>query len=125
VISVVHEILGLEGGYHYFMTMIDWKSGYTTILLMKKKKSPLVLMYNIKDYINVNEHLTGQKLQIIRTDSGSEYLSNETLRYLKSEGTQHEATCPETPKQNVNGKAEQTNRTLVELVSSIKHTTHL
>jgi hypothetical protein len=87
--------MGLEGGYRYFMTMIDRKSGHITILLMKKKTSAPVLEY-IKAYMNANECLTGQKLKVFRTDGGGEYLSNKTLRYFKSEGIWHETTCLET-----------------------------
>ena len=59
----------------------------------------------------------GQKLRTLCTESGREYSFAEFTMYLKKEGVHHEFTVPKTPKQN--GVAEQMNRTLVEVVSSM------
>ena len=63
------------------------------------------------------ENSTGQKLKTLYTDNGGEYRSAEFTVYLIKEETCHEFTVPMTPQQN--GVAEQTNRTLVEVVRSM------
>jgi hypothetical protein len=54
----------------------------------------------------------GQKIGILRSDNGGEYLSQEFEDYLKSKGIHHELAVPNSPQKN--GVAEQINRTLME-----------
>ena len=63
------------------------------------------------------ERSSGKKLNILRTDSGGEYVSTKFKDYLKSEGIRHEHTAPKTPEQN--GVAERMNRILVETMCSM------
>lgn len=58
------------------------------------------------------ENQQSKKIQVLRTDSGCEYCSNEFENYLKSEGIVHQKMNLYTSEQN--GLAERSNRTIVE-----------
>ena len=57
------------------------------------------------------ENQIGKKIQVLRTDNGGEYTSNEFLEYCSLEGIKKEHTMPHTPQQN--GVVERKNRTMV------------
>ncbi len=59
------------------------------------------------------------RLKILRTDNGGEYISNEFCAYLAEHGIHHQLTVAYTPQQN--GVAERMNRTLMNLVRSMLH----
>ena len=63
------------------------------------------------------ENETGQKVNILRTDNGLEFINKEMTELINKHGIKHERTVSYSPEQN--GKAEQENRTLVEPVRTI------
>ncbi len=97
------------GGAKYFLTFIDDKSRHTWVYVLKQKSEVFQKFIEWKAMV---EKSTGQKMQVLRTDNGGEYTSDEFRRYLRGEGIKHELTVPKTPQQN--GVAERTNRTIVE-----------
>jgi hypothetical protein len=64
------------------------------------------------EFKNFYENQRNVKIQGLRTDNGSEYLSNEFKNYLKEHGIEHITTAPYCPQSN--GKPERLNRTLID-----------
>ena len=102
----------LSGG-EYFLTFIDDKTSYTWIYILKHKDEIFPRFLEWKAEV---ERSMNQKLKVLRTDNGGEYMSADFKKYLKKEGVRHELTVPKTPKQN--GATERMNRMLVEVVRS-------
>ncbi len=61
--------------------------------------------------------ILGNKIVILCSYNGGEYISGEFNSYLKSKGIRHELTIPHTPQQN--GVAERMNWTLIECARSM------
>lgn len=103
----------LSGG-EYFLTFIDDKTHYVWFYILKHKDEVFPRFLEWKALV---ERSMNQKLKVLRTDNGGEYVSAEFQSYLKKEGVRHELTVPKTPEQN--GVAERMNRTLVESVRAM------
>ena len=103
----------LSGG-EYFLTFIDDKTHYVWFYILKHKDEVFPRFLEWKALV---ERSMNQKLKVLRTDNGGEYVSAEFQNYLKKEGVCHELTVPKTPEQN--GVAERMNRTLVESVRAM------
>lgn len=101
-------------GAEYFMTLIDDKTRYVWVYVLKRKDQ---VFEKFREWKALVEKSTGRTLKALRTDNGGEYTSAEFEKYLKSEGVRHERTVPKTPEQN--GVAERMNRTLIEMVRSM------
>ena len=63
------------------------------------------------------ETQTGNKLQGVRTDRGTEYLDAQLEGFFKEKRVNHETTASYTPEQN--GAAQRLNRTLMERVRAM------
>jgi len=63
--------------------------------------------------------LIENQFEILRTDNGTEYESNEFQYYCREAGIKRETTMPYTPKQNV--MVERKNRSIVEVVHAMLH----
>lgn len=105
------------GGRKYVSLFIDHYSSYADIKLLYNKESESVLEH-FKEFHKQFERQSGEKLKILRTDNGKEYVSNTFQEYLRNEGIIHERTSPYTPAQN--GKAERKNRTLFEAARAMR-----
>ena len=122
ILELVHSDLSgkitppSKGGAQYFMTIIDDKSRFTWIFMLKRKEEAYKTFCNWKAQV---EKSFGLEVKKIRSDNGGEYTSSEFEEFLKSEGIQHHKTIPKTPEQN--GVAERMNRTLVEMTRSIMY----
>ena len=97
------------GGCEYFLTLIDDKTRYTWVYILKRKDQ---VFKQFLEWKALAENSTGQKLKVLRSDNGGEYTSKEFESYLRQEGIRHELTTPKCPEQN--GVAERMNRTIVE-----------
>ena len=104
------------GGSRYFVTFIDECSNWMTIYLLKQKSEVAECFLEYEKYA---ERQTGNKIRILRSDRGGEYLSKSLTTYFKHQGIVHELTAAYTPHQN--GVAERANRTLLNLVRSMMH----
>eukprot|EP00794_Sanderia_malayensis_P011867 gene11867-biopygen9507 len=82
---------------------------------------PLELIHSdkFKEFVALNENLTGRRVKKLRADNGGEYKSDDFEKYCKERGILREDTIPYTPQQN--GVAERMNRTIMETVRSIMH----
>jgi len=69
---------------------------------------------HIKTYVETVKNKFNNKQKILRSDRGREYANHEIINYLHEGIRKGELTAPYAPQQN--GKAEQKNRYLVEMV---------
>ena len=95
-------------GYSYCVTFIDDYSRKTWIYFLK---AMLEVFERFREFKTLVENQTGKKIQVLRTDNGGEYTSNEFMEYCSAEGIKKEHTMPHTPQQN--GVAERKNATMV------------
>ncbi|KAE8665032.1 hypothetical protein F3Y22_tig00112699pilonHSYRG00066 [Hibiscus syriacus] len=65
------------------------------------------------------ENQSGCKIQVIRSDNGKEYTSEQFNMFYKDAGIEHQLTAPYTPQQN--GVSERNNITLMEMVRCTLH----
>ncbi|GJR68618.1 putative RNA-directed DNA polymerase [Tanacetum coccineum] len=98
------------GGCSYFVTFIDDHSRKVWVYTLKTKDQVLDMF---KQFHALVERQTMKKLKCIRTDNGGEYIGPFDA-YCREHGIQHQKTPPKTPQ--LNGLAEQMNRTLVKRV---------
>lgn len=108
------------GGSKYVMTLIDDYSRKITVYFLKNKDE--VAPY-IKKFINKVEREKGLKIKRFRSDNGLEYCNKELQEFFNNLGIKYERSCVETPQ--MNGVAERTNRTLMDLVRSMLISTKL
>jgi hypothetical protein len=97
------------GGHKYFVTFIDDYSRCCHVYFLKHKSE---VPEKFKEFQALTENDAGKKIQILRSDRGGEYLSQDFEKYLKHQGIKHELSVARCPEQN--GVAERMNRTLVE-----------
>lgn len=106
--------VGSLSGKRYFVTFIDDYSRHTTVAFIKTKDE---VKYEIKKYIANTELQAGRKIRRFRADNGREYCYKDLKVYFEEKGIKHEKSNVETPQ--MNGIAERTNRTLLDLVRSM------
>ncbi|GKV49915.1 hypothetical protein SLEP1_g56638 [Rubroshorea leprosula] len=102
------------GNNRYFLTFIDDFTRKIWVYLLQNKSKLLSCFKKFKAHV---ERQSGHCIQILRTDGGGEYTSNEFHEYCGEQGIQHQVTCPYTPQHN--GVAERKNRTIMDMVRSI------
>jgi transposase InsO family protein len=101
-------------GFEYFITWVDDKSRKVFVAGMREKSE---VTCHLKAFISWAEVETGQRVGILRSDGGGEYIAGEAQRYLGEKGIKHEITTPNTPQHN--GVAERMNRTLLDKVRAM------
>ncbi|KAK9708201.1 hypothetical protein QE152_g27360 [Popillia japonica] len=69
------------------------------------------------------ENITGIKIKTIRTDNGLEFVNEGITKICEEKGICHQRTCVYTPEQN--GRAERENRTIVESIRTLLHSSDL
>ena len=106
----VHAI----GGYEYFITFTDDYSRYGYVYLMKKKSEALD---KFKEFKAGSEKQLGRHIKSLRSDRGGEYMSIESVSFLKEHGILSQFSALGTPQQN--GVAERRNQTLLDMVRSM------
>ena len=104
----------LIGGAECFLTIIDDKTRYTWVYLLKRKDE---VFKHLLEWKAMVEKSCGRKLTVLQSDNGGKYTGRQLQDYLKAEGVRHELTVPKTPQQN--GVAERFNCTLVEMVRTM------
>ncbi|KAL0433528.1 UNVERIFIED_CONTAM: hypothetical protein Slati_2687100 [Sesamum latifolium] len=103
-----------RGEFSYFITFTDDHSRYGYVYLMWYKSEAFG---RFKEYRLEVENQTNCKIKALRSDRGGEYLSGESIDYLKENGILSQWTPPGTPQ--LNGVAERRNRTLLDMVRSM------
>lgn len=104
-------------GSRYFLTIIDDKSRYVKVFLLRNKSEAAK---NIIEFVAYAEtHHFGYRVCNVRSDNGGEFTSAALEEFFRNKGIVHQLTVPYTPQQN--GVAERMNRTLLEKAKAILH----
>ena len=102
------------GGSRYTLVFTDDYSRKGWIYFMRSKSETLT---KFREFQRRIENETSNKIQILCTDRGGEYLSDEFSKLCKESGIKRELTQAHTPQQN--GVSERRNRTIVERAHSM------
>lgn len=97
------------GGSNYFAIFKDECTSYRLIYFLKNKSDVASIFPEIDSLI---ERQTGNRIRVLRSDNGTEYVNEKLQNYLKTKGIIHETSSPYTPEQN--GRAEREIRSIVE-----------
>ncbi|WJX59082.1 poly(A)-specific ribonuclease [Trifolium repens] len=100
--------------YKYFVTFIDDYSRFTWIYFLCAKSEVFSMFKKFLTYVETQFHAN---IQIFRSDSGGEYMSNEFQEFLQQKGILSQRSCPNTPQQN--GMAERKNRHLLDVTRTL------
>ena len=111
-----------HGGWNGFLTFIDDFSREAVVYLMNGKSGADVLTH-LTDYKAWAENVTGQRLTVLRTDNGGEFINTAADRFLRQHGVTRQVTTAYTSSQN--GVAERFNRTIMDTVRSMLHHANL
>ena len=83
-----------HGGYEYFITFTDDHFRYGYVYLMHHNYD---FFKKFKEYKTEVEKQLGKPIKAIRSDQGSEYLSNEFIDHLVQNGILSLLSAPRTP----------------------------
>lgn len=114
--SDVCGLLNIESprGSRYFVLCKDDCTGFRTVYFMQHKDE---VLNRFKKYKALVHNQTNNRIKVLRTDNGKEYLSKEFSDFLRKKGIIHEKSTPYIHQQN--GRAEREMRTLVESTRSM------
>jgi transposase InsO family protein len=102
--------------YVYYVSFIDDFSLNTWIYFLKSKSE---IFKNFKEFKEIVENLSEKKINILRSDNGGEFTSDEFNTFCKEFGIKREISTPYNPQQNV--VVEIKNQTIMEVVKATIH----
>lgn len=108
------------GGARFFVTFIDDLSRKVWVYPLKEKGE---VFATFKEFKALVEAQSEEKIKVLRSDNGGEYMSKQFGEFLKQHGIERQTSAPYTPQQN--RVAERMNRTLVEIARCMVHAKHL
>jgi hypothetical protein len=93
-------------GNKYALLLVDEASTYTWVYFMhnKSQASDFIIEFILQ------QDRQGNKVQVLRTDNGGEFMSSQFKHFLKEKGIQHATSPAYTPQ--FQGKVERMNRTV-------------
>jgi hypothetical protein len=109
-----------KAGKRYYITFTDDMTRLTHLYLLRSKDEASSAY---KEYEMWCDTQLNARVKTLHSDRGGEYLGKEFTVYLKSKGTAQKLTVHNTPQQN--GVAERRNRTIVERVRALLHSSGL
>jgi hypothetical protein len=109
-----------KAGKRYYITFTDDKTRLTHLNLLRLKSEAFDSYKEYEAWCNT--HLDA-RIKVFHCDRGGEYLGKEFILYLKSKGTGQKLTVHDTPQHN--GVAERCNRTIVERIRALLHSSGL
>lgn len=115
LLQIVHsDVCGpmnvkLLSGARYFVIFVDDFSRKVFLYVIKEKSE---VFEKFVEFQTMVENQIDEKIKILRSDNGLEFVNKKMQNYLKAKGIKHQTTPPYTPEQN--GLAERMNRSLVE-----------
>ena len=101
-----------KNGYRLCLTIVDDYSRYTWIYLMKQKSETFHMLVHFFNQINrqfktkvsrinsSNRNIFLPKLQTVRLDNGTEFISKQIQTWFHEHGIIHQRSCIATPQQN-------------------------
>jgi transposase InsO family protein len=108
------------GKKRYYISFTDDYSRYTTVYFLHTKDEAFA-SYRIYEAWLLTQY--NVKIKCLNSDRGGEYLSTEFSDHLKKAGTTRRLTVHDTPEHN--GVAERGNRTNLEIVRALLHSSGL
>jgi hypothetical protein len=106
------NISPIPAGTVHFLALTDDFTGYVWVYLYKEKCQFLSCLKDFKALVE-NQRKDGLKIQRVRMDGAKEFSSHEAEAFLKEADIIIEPSAPYRHQQN--GKAERTNRTLIDM----------
>ena len=85
-------------GSRYFVTFTDDYTHYMYVYMMKNKSE---VIDKLREYVEMAENFTGQRVKRIRSDNEQECVLEEFKAFCKSHGILKDDTIPYTPQQMV------------------------
>ena len=107
-------------GKRYYITFTDDKTRLTHLTLLRNKNDAF---QSYKDYEAWCDTHLSARIKVLHSDRGGEYLGKYFDEYLKTKGTMQKLTVHDTPQHN--GVAERRNRTIVERIRALLHSSGL
>ncbi|KAM1505772.1 hypothetical protein ACFXTO_001721 [Malus domestica] len=101
-------------GYKYYVLFVDEFTKYTWLFPLKLKSEVYSVFVNFKTCV---ENLVGNKIKVLRSDSGGEFISSCFNSFLLQHGILHQYSCLHTPEQN--GCVERKHRHLTETARTL------
>jgi len=103
-------------GSRYYIIFIDDLTRMCWIYFLRFKSEVAEVFWKFKALV---ENQSRCKLQVLRSDTGTEYTSDQFKNFCEVAGIEHQLTTPYTPQQN--GVSERKNRTIMEMSRCMLH----
>lgn len=108
------------GGAHVYIVLKDDCTSYRFVYFLKSKRDTFPVFLEFQKLI---ERQTGNKIRVLRSDNGTEFINKQFEDYFKQNGIIHERSSPYTPQQN--GRIERENRSIAECARTMLLSTDL
>ena len=92
-----HAPTSFVSGYRYYVLFVDDFTKYSWLFPLKLKSEVYSIFVHFKAYV---ENLIGNKIKVLRTDSGGEFTSSMFKSFLLQHGIMHQFSFLHTPEQN-------------------------
>ena len=102
------------------MLIVDDHTKYSWFFPLKAKSEVYSTFVNFKTYV---ENAVGNKIKVLHSDSGGEFVSSLFQAFLKQHGILHQFSCPYTPEKNC--CVERKHRHLVETARTLLVASHV
>lgn len=103
-----------HNGARFFLSIVDECSRFTWIIVLKHKFKVASI---IEFFLNLVGNQFSAKIQILRRDSGIEFVNQHCTKLFNSRGILHHRSCTYIPQQN--GVVERKHRHLLEVTRAI------
>jgi transposase InsO family protein len=108
-------------GQRYFVTFTDDATRFTITYMIRTKDEALQSYKSFEAWAMTQHHC--KAIKVLRSDRGGEFMSKAFDEHLAKAGTARKLTPHDTPQ--LNGIAERLNRTLLERIRAVTHTSGL
>jgi hypothetical protein len=102
------------GGNKYFMLVVDDSTRWMSVFFLKTKDQAAAAFVRYKA---VAENSSGNKIKVVRSDRGGEFLASAFKNICEEAGIRRHFTAPYSPQQN--GVVERRNRTVMEMARAM------
>jgi len=101
-------------GNKYFMLLVDDHSRWMNVSMLKSKDQAVDVFVKYKAEV---QNQTGEKIKVLRSDRGGEFLSKLFAGICEEAGIKRQMTAPYSPQQD--GVVERRNRSVMEMARSM------